>query len=183
MIFHMAPGVFSDSPIANSFTSIYAVTMKHLERTYTRTEIGSIMRSLGESLPSQGTFWQWTKGPRAFLRPAVKGSGTIGDSWDVAAVVLVRWVCLLRRQEVPLQRIRKAFSYLRRELPAVLEDPHPWAFCVSAGRDPLLVRRGDEIGMELVTLPGQAVFLDAVSARETAKAAERFAIERERAAA
>lgn len=153
-----------------------AAMRKTFPKLYSRSEIERIFAGLGEAPLPQKTFWLWTKAEEAIIPPSRLGeSRKEGDRWDVSGVVLLRWVSHLRGGGVPLQRIRRAFSYLRREIPKVLaDDVHDYAFIVGPGKNPVLVRQGETVGVELARASGQLIALDCITVRETVAAVRRF---------
>lgn len=148
--------------------------LRPLDLRFTRTQINRILTGLDLEPPLQPVFHSWCQGPKALVPPSVRiGKGRKGDSWDLASVILISWIVRLRKEGVSLQALRGSFQFLQAKLPAALKRPEEFALIAGPGRRPIILRRGESIGIDTVRgFHGQFVALDAVLVREVRRAAE-----------
>jgi DNA-binding transcriptional MerR regulator len=95
--------------------------------------------------------------------PSVRpGSGRGGGSktryYSVADVVMLRWLVQLTSSGAPLQRVRRAFDYLRRHLPDRLESRHALRFLWDGSRIILTERNPKKVLRDISGARGQLLF-------------------------
>jgi DNA-binding transcriptional MerR regulator len=111
--------------------------------------------------------------------PSVREYGdSTGDRrrlWSVGDVVVLRWLCRLKNQGLPVYRFRKGLAYLREHLPEVMDNPEKMVFATDGER--FAWWNSDSVAyVDLVENPGQLYLLFPAGevTTETLKAAEKL---------